>query len=113
MVTDISICSSEISQASAAISAVLEIQIGWPHRAVLTAAHPVSIAREPPIKPVDERAHERDLEQPRKQAPLRQHLQQLFKRGGRLPGPSVTRTDHLHRFHVRPLRNPRESRADS
>src|ERR1700730_11246841 len=55
-------------------STVFVIEIRIANRAVLTAPKLVPVARKPPVEPVSERTHERNLEQPRYQPALWQHL---------------------------------------
>src|SRR3954465_584462 len=76
------------------------------------AAHVITITREPLIEAVGQTAYKWYAEDPRYEAALRQHVQQLFDRRRALPGFSA-RADHLQGIRVRPGRYPWKTRHDS
>src|SRR5688572_18145959 len=91
---------------------VLKLPKNHVHRSrltVVTAPEVIAVACEPFVEAIGDDADEGDLEDPRKQAPFGQHVEQLLDRGGPRPG-SPARTDQLNCFHVRTRRDPGKAR---
>ncbi len=73
-----------------------KLQIRLMELTMLPASQPISIPREPPIKFLGQRSHERNQKNPRDESALRQRVDDLLERGRALPRMPGVILDELH-----------------